>query len=103
MVNCGLAARAEKAAENKDKQKKSRHLHNCGLSFLAIRRPPSYLNQLSWQVNFSAFSNLFRKSLVDECLQSHWRNPASEYLFFPLARRVACIDFAYSCACLLSS
>src|ERR1700730_5002729 len=53
MANRGSAARGAKAAQNKDRQKGSRHLHNCGLSFLAIRRPPSYPNQLPWQGNFS--------------------------------------------------
>src|SRR5206468_13006351 len=63
MINRGPAARAGKAAQNKDKQKNARHLHNCGTSILAIRRPPSYLNESAWQGNFSYRAIYFASTL----------------------------------------
>jgi hypothetical protein len=59
IVNRGLAARGGKAAQNQRKQKDSECSHNCGLSFLAMRRPCSYQNQLSWQVIFLCSGDLF--------------------------------------------
>src|SRR5439155_15351339 len=59
-INRSPTARGGNAAQNKDKQKDfSRQLHTRGLSFLAIGRPPSYLNESAWQGNFSYRANYF--------------------------------------------
>ena len=62
MVDRRLGARGAKSAQNKDKQKNfSRHLHNCGLSFLAIRRRRHfYQSQSSGQAIFSDRANFFQ-------------------------------------------
>ena len=65
MVNRRLADRGAKAAQNKDKQKDSRHLHNCGLSFLAIRRPSSYLIESAWQGDFSCQAICFASTSIN--------------------------------------
>ena len=61
MVDRRLGARGAKSAQNKDKQKNvSRHLHNCGLSILAIgRRRHFYQSQSSGQAIFSDRANFF--------------------------------------------
>src|SRR5947209_3725773 len=67
MVNRRLAVRGETNAQKQGKQKRPGTFHNSGLPILAIRRPPSYLNQSPWQEDFSC-RGIYSQVPVDESL-----------------------------------
>ena len=76
-MNCGSAARSEKAAPKQSTQNGSKRSHNYGLSFLATRRVRSYQNELSWQAIFLCSGDLFCQRCLSADSQNSRRCPSS--------------------------
>ena len=100
MINRGLATRAAEAAQNKDKQKNSRHLHDCGLSILAIRRPSSYLIEIGMATKLflSGPSWPEQPESLPGKAECNGDNKPDYVLYNSLTFRLQVIAFAWQCS-----
>ncbi len=77
IANRSPGVRSEKAAPKQGTQNGSKRSHNCGLSFLAMRRARSYQNQSSWQVIFLYSGDLFCQQYLSADPTQNFPHPLS--------------------------